>query len=86
MCIPTDPKCQWCCSQGQADCLGLRVGDELLAVGGDAIPAPPAEARHSVGSWRTDCCLGGFKMFHIFLIYSQSLDDDDDDGYALNAE
>ena len=29
--------------EGQADCLGLRVGDELLAVGGDAIPAPPAE-------------------------------------------
>ena len=78
MYTPTDSKCR-CCAQGQADCLGLRIGDELLAVGGDAIPAPPAEARHSMGSGQTDCWLGGFKMFRTFLIYSQSLDDDDDD-------
>ena len=37
--------------QGQADCLGLRVGDELLAVGGDVIPAPPAEEMASLRSF-----------------------------------
>ena len=38
---PPPPQSSPC--QGQAARLGLRAGDELLAVDGDVIPSPPAE-------------------------------------------